>query len=333
MFNIQGNRFLAILFSLLLTSCSSAYNDNKENALWSEMPANGSVTARHEAGLIAINNDIYLIGGRRINPVDVYNVDSNQWQNKQPTPLELHHFQPIVFQEKIYVVGAMTGFYPNEKNLSHILIYNPSTDQWSQGAEIPQQRRRGGAAVSVYNNKFYISGGITQGHMTGTVPWFDVYDPLTDTWEVLADMPHKRDHFQSAIIDNKLYAAGGRITSKLTEQTFELVVNEVDVYDFSTKQWSSTPTSLPTGRAGNTTVAVNGQLWVIGGESGSQVVAHNDVEIFDISKQQWITGKPLNFGRHGSGAVIVNNKLWTISGSGNRGGGPELTSIEYLPLK
>ncbi|MEO1253875.1 MAG: DUF5060 domain-containing protein, partial [Bacteroidota bacterium] len=37
-------------------------------------------------------------------------------------------------------------------------------------------------------------------------------------------------------------------------------------------------------------------------------------------------------GRHGSGFVVIDNYLYTASGSGNRGGGPELTSIERLEL-
>lgn len=319
-------------FSLVgIASCSSPLISN--NLAWKEIKATGEVTARHEAGLIAINNNIYLLGGRRINPVDVYNIQTNSWSNNRPSLIEIHHFQPVAFNNKIYVVGAMTGYFPNEKKLSHILIYDPKTDQWQTGAEIPSERRRGGAAVSVFNNKLYISGGITQGHVTGTVTWFDEYDPETNQWRKLPNMPHGRDHFQSAIIDNKLYAAGGRKTSKLTRQLFSLVVKEVDVYDFNKKSWSTLKSPLPTGRAGNATIAVNHQLVVVGGESGSQKRAHSEVEIFDTHTKKWLPGPKLNIGRHGSGVVQINNELWTISGSGGRGGGPELTSIEQLILE
>ena len=37
-------------------------------------------------------------------------------------------------------------------------------------------------------------------------------------------------------------------------------------------------------------------------------------------------------GRHGTGFCIIDKFVYTVSGSGNRGGGPELYSIERLKL-
>jgi len=63
---------------------------------------------------------LYLIGGRRINPVDVYDPATNIWTQKGPTPIELHHFQAVVYGDAIYIMGAMTGGWPNEKPLDRI---------------------------------------------------------------------------------------------------------------------------------------------------------------------------------------------------------------------
>ncbi|MGJ8694536.1 MAG: Kelch repeat-containing protein [Thalassotalea sp.] len=328
---------------LFTTSCTSitksadqiATNTNAiaQTPQWQTVPASGPISVRHEAGFINVGEKLYLLGGRRINPVNVYDPATNSWTEKAKPPLEIHHFQPVVFQEKIYIIGAMTGRYPKETPLKNVLIYHPADDIWTTGDEIPADRRRGGSGVSIYNNKIYISGGITQGHMTGTVSWFDQYNPATGEWQVLSDMPNGRDHFQSAVVNNKLYAAGGRTTSAKTKQVFNLVITPVNIYDFDNNQWTSTNTPLPTGRAGNTTVAVNEQVWVIGGESGGQGIAHNDVEIFDIKLNQWQKGAPLVRGRHGTGAVIVDGALWTASGSGNKGGSPELPSLEKILIK
>lgn len=299
---------------------------------WETIEAKGDIVARHEAGLIGINNNLYLLGGRRINPVNVFNVSSKTWETKSKSPIEMHHFQPVTFNNKIYIIGAMTGRYPGETPLQNVIIYDPAKDLWSEGDEIPENRRRGGAGVTLFNNKIYISGGITDGHRTGTVTWFDEYNPVTGEWRILDDMPNGRDHFQSTLIDNKLYAAGGRTTSQITKQVFDLVVNALDIYDFDKHTWTTHSSPLPTGRAGNTTTTVGKQVWVIGGESVSNEKAHKDVEIYDTLTQQWLTGPTLNRGRHGTGAVIIDNQLWTASGSGNRGGSPELKSIEKLAL-
>lgn len=336
------------LVSLVLGCETTKINENLGNPLnsfdgnntplntankWENIAVKGDLVARHEAGLIGINQNIYLLGGRRINPVNVFNVNKKSWETKSKSPIEIHHFQPITLNNKIYIIGAMTGRYPSEKPLKNIIIYDPATDKWSEGDEIPKNRRRGGAGVTVFNNKVYISGGITDGHRTGTVSWFDEYDPATGTWRILDDMPHGRDHFQSTLVDNKLYAAGGRTTSQITNHIFDLVVNALDIYDFSLHKWTTQALPLPTGRAGNTTTTVGKQVWVIGGESMSDKKAHSDVEIFDTITEQWLSGPSLNRGRHGTGAIIINNQLWTASGSGNRGGSPELKTIEKLSLK
>ena len=81
----------------------------------------------------------------------------------------MHHFQAVVFDNKIYVVGAMTGAYPKEPPLSHVYIYNPAADAWSQGPEVPVDRRRGGAGAVLYNGEIYLVAGITNGHYDGHV--------------------------------------------------------------------------------------------------------------------------------------------------------------------
>ena len=324
--------FITLIVGCEVNNLSNHSEKDPKDLRWQTIKAQGKVVARHEAGLISIDNDIYLLGGRRINPVNVFNVDTKTWLTKAKSPIEMHHFQPVIFNNKIYIVGAMTGKYPAETPLENVMIYDPTTDLWSKGDIIPENRRRGGAGATVFNGKIYISGGITDGHRTGTVQWFDEYNPTTGKWRVLNNMPNGRDHFQSTLVDNKLYAAGGRTTSQITNHVFDLVITSLDVYDFDTDTWSTQKMPLPTGRAGNTTATVNKQVWVIGGESMTDIKAHNDVEIFDTTTQQWLTGPALNRGRHGTGAVLINHHLWTASGCGNRGGSPELHSIEKLAL-
>ncbi|BAO76526.1 Kelch repeat-containing protein [Winogradskyella sp. PG-2] len=154
------------------------------------------------------------MGGRRINPTSVYNSDTNRWSEKLPTPIELHHFQPIVFDDAIYIVGAMTGEWPNEKPVDNVIIYYLERDEYVFSHQIPKHRQRGDAGVATYNNKIYIVGGITKGHMNGYKPWFDEYNPKTGEWKALEDAPNARDHFQAVVADNKLYAFAGRRTSK-----------------------------------------------------------------------------------------------------------------------
>ncbi|MEM9588321.1 MAG: DUF5060 domain-containing protein, partial [Planctomycetota bacterium] len=301
---------------------------------WETVAATGQPTARHEAGLVAFEGRVLLIGGRRINPVDVFDPTTNTWTAKSSTPLELHHFQAVVVDDAVYLMGAMTGKWPREKPLERIVVYYPNRDEFKFVHSIPPSRQRGGAGAVLHDGKIYLVGGITNGHMDGYQAWLDRYDPQTGQWDVLPDAPHARDHFQAVVYDNKLYALAGRTSSQATNQGFDLTVEAVDVFDLDSQTWLPTDEcpQLPTLRAGNMAMVWGGELLVGGGESATQKTAHNEVEAFDTSSHRWRRWPSLQRGRHGSGFAVVGDYVYTASGSGNRGGGPELTSIERLRL-
>ncbi len=222
------------------------------------------------------------------------------------------------------MIGALTGDFPEETPLDRVLIYDPATDHWSDGPSIPEERRRGAAGVVEHEGLIYLVGGDRRGHMSGYVPWLDVLDPSTGEWTVLPDAPHARDHFHAAVIDGRLYAAGGRRSSHDTGQNLDLTVAEVDVYDIEARRWTSLDAPLPTPRAGAMSVATDGGLLVMGGESVTQSAAHAEVERLDPSTGTWTRLPSLPVGRHGAQAAWLDGRLHIVAGSANRGGGPEL---------
>ena len=144
---------------------------------WSTVLAVGEPTARHEAAMVAVGGKGYLMGGRGIKPVEEFNPATSSWRQLGPTPFEMHHFQPVEIGGLVYVVTAMTGKYPKETPLDAWHTYDPAQDLWKEGGPIPAARRRGGAGTVAYRGKIYVAGGIVDGHTSGTVPWFDEFDP------------------------------------------------------------------------------------------------------------------------------------------------------------
>ncbi len=209
-----------------------------------------------------------------------------------------------------------------------MLIYDVTEDKWTIGGEIPEDRRRGAAGAVVYNEKIYLINGIINGHTSGWVNWLDEYDPYSNTWKKLPNSPVARDHFQAAVKSDQLYVAGGR-RSGSAETGFAGTVKQTNVYDFKTQKWEVLA-DIPTPRAGTAAVIFKNKYIVIGGESDKQEVAHNEVEALDPDSKSWETLTPLQTGRHGTQAVTFQNHIITGAGSGNRGGGPELTSFEIL---
>jgi len=308
----------------------SGNNINAANSWQVVNTSNGSKPqGRHEAGAVAFQNQIYLMGGRGQRQVNRYNPSNNRWENLGVPGMEINHFQPVVYGGKIYVVGALDCCFPSESVIPKIQIFDPATQTWSQGAELPINRRRGSAGTVVYNNKIYLIGGSTNGHDAGMVNWFDEYNPANNQWKTMPSAPTKRDHFSAAIVGNKLVAAGGRQTDH--PMTFANLVFQVDVYNFGTGQWTS-GASIPTPRAGAMTVSYGDEIIVIGGEASQGTAALKTVEAYNVNTNKWRTLNSLRTERHSGGAAIVGNAIHVVSGNTTTGGGNETQSHEKLSL-
>ena len=313
-----------------MTGCTGATAGAQQTGSWETLPE-GEALMRHESGYVKVGDRLYAVGGRGERAVQAFDPATGEWTTGAVPPIEMHHFQAVELEGKILVLGAMTGGWPEEPPITHIHVYDPAVDSWSVGAEIPAERRRGGAGAVVHEGKVYLVAGIQNGHSDGHVAWFDEFDPATGEWTRLPDAPRPRDHFHAAVHDGKLYAVGGRRSSAATGQGFELTIPEVDVYDFATGTWTTLPpeSNLPTERAGSTTVVLNGEIVVLGGESASQRPAHAEVEALDPTTGRWRALAPMSVGRHGTQAVLHEGKVYIAAGSQTRGA-DEINSQEVF---
>jgi N-acetylneuraminic acid mutarotase len=294
-------------------------------------PSSGIDTAREENAYVQAGDKFYLLGGRRIKPAQAYDPVIKSWTNRASPPIELHHFQAVTLNGLIYAAGAFTGAYPREVPVKSVYIFNPATNKWQSTSTIPTARRRGSAGTVVYKNKIYLVGGITDGHWSGWVNWFDEYDPAKNTWKVLPAAPRTRDHFHAVVKNDKLYVVGGRRSSGSTGQVFELTVPEVDVYDFITGRWSTLPTAsnLPTPRAGASTALLGDEVIVIGGED-AQPAAYKTTEALNVTNNTWRRLADLQQARHGTQAIVNNTNIFIAAGAGTRGGSMLLNSQELF---
>ncbi|AHM62207.1 Kelch repeat-containing protein [Flammeovirgaceae bacterium 311] len=297
---------------------------------WHTLTSTNDPEARHENAFVQVGNKFYLLGGRGIKNVNIYDPATDSWSLGAQTPLEMHHFQAIEYKGLLYVVGAFMGSYPHEQPVPNIYIYNPVTDKWIVGPEIPESRRRGSAGAFVYRDKFYLVCGIIDGHYGGHVAWFDEFNPATNSWTVLPDAPRPRDHFQAALIEDKVYAAAGRL-SKSEEGVFLNMIAEVDMYNFSTGEWITLPAptgNIPTQRAGAAVAVLGNEILVIGGESNTESLARNQTEALSNLTHTWRTLTPLDQGRHGTQAIVSNGGIYIAAGNSTQGSGAELRSQE-----
>lgn len=140
------------------------------------------------------------------------------------------------------------------------LNLNSSNPQWTAAAPMPFPGDH--LSHAVVNGKIYVMGG-EHDHGKSYVQhdYTFRYDPATDRWTRLADMPTPKSHFEGAtlVINNKIYAIAGQVDK-------ELLTGESAVYDIATNKWTL-GTPFPEKRKGVAAGILNNKIFLSGGDS------------------------------------------------------------------
>jgi N-acetylneuraminic acid mutarotase len=90
------------------------------------------------------------------------------------------------------------------KNLSVTEVYDPASDQWKRGPDLPTARS--GITAAVAGGKIYVFGG--EG-ADGTFRENEAYDPARDSWQTMALMPSGRHGLGSAVVQGRIHVLSG----------------------------------------------------------------------------------------------------------------------------
>jgi N-acetylneuraminic acid mutarotase len=126
-----------------------------------------------------------------------------------------------------------------------------------------------------------VTGG---NHYGGGLSSVERYDPLTNSWTIVAPMSTARKKHVSAALDGKLYACGGWDESTRTALT------SVERYDPDTDSWE-TVAPMKTARYLSSAAVIDGKLYVAGGEIGTTEIS--TVERYDPSANVWEEVPPM----------------------------------------
>ncbi len=293
-------------------------------------------TARQELATAVLNGKIYAIGGydssgTPTNIVEVYDPTTNTWTSAHPIPVALHHNSAAVATGKLYSFGGPS---------TQTFVYDELNDSWSAVASMLFFHALT-PAVGVFNDKIYVAGGANGGAGNRMQNAVEVYDPAANTWSALQPMRVGRNHCGGAFIDGKFYVVGGRrvIRALDANEVYDpqtntwapqapkfyvvggrRVIRALDaneVYDPQTNTWAP-QAPLPTARAGIAVAAVNGELFVFGGETldpnGGPGEVHGEVEVFNPATNTWRSLSPMPTPRHGIWASVIGNNIFLPGG-------------------
>jgi hypothetical protein len=125
--------------------------------------------------------------------------------------------------------------------------------RWSTGKSIPTPREH--LATASDGHFVYAVGGRALSPDKNS-PALERYEPASDRWQRLPDMPTARGGIGAAIVDGHLFALGGESPTG--------VFGEVESYSIASRKWSTAP-SMRTPRHGIAVAAIGRSLYAIGG--------------------------------------------------------------------
>ncbi|MCB0339287.1 MAG: IPT/TIG domain-containing protein, partial [Bdellovibrionales bacterium] len=235
------------------------------------------------------------------------------WTTLAQRPFHGHHHAAEVYDGNLYLIGGL-----EHGSEGKVQIYDPKSDTWSLGADLPLATGSGSSAL--IEGKIYYGGGIFSNSIT--VPYSFVYDPKLDQWSQIADMPVGRNHAASISDGSKWYIFGGRGNGSGDGNYVAEGFDDVQIYDPASNSWEwnydpgSLIPALPQKRGGmGKAVFFQGEFYIFGGETtpqGSGQVAGNvydRVDVYNPTTNSWRLDAPMSFPRHGIFPLLYNDRI------------------------
>jgi N-acetylneuraminic acid mutarotase len=233
--------------------------------------------------------------------------DFFNWSLRAPLPVPNSETGVVELDGKIYVIG---GYPSDRKTAATVQAYDSRTDKWQVVAPLPQPLNH--VMPAAVNGKLYVIGGqtseISEPDKAGFVNTVYEYDPALNKWTQRAPMPTSRSGGVAAVIDGKIYVAGGRPPQG----------HDFAVYDPKADTWAKLP-MLPTQRNHLAAGALDGKFYVVGGRFGGgfQSETASAVEVYDPKSNQWSKRALMLKARGGVNGIFANGCFHLFGGEGN----------------
>ncbi|MFK0299139.1 Kelch repeat-containing protein [Brevundimonas sp. NPDC090276] len=277
-------------------------------------------------------------GGLHINDrTGIYDVAADRWTEGPRLPQPRHHPMLAAAAGRVWAFGgydrrdggewtAMTDIWAIDRGV------------WAQVGQMPE-RLCETVGLSLDDRVHLVTGRSPKGEKNGQ--WNDqgdvathlVFDAAANRWDKARPAPMARNSAAGAVLDGKLYVAGGRTVEGGG-------TGRLDRYDPTTDRWDTLapiPVSSATGKqvgGGLAMAEAGGRLVAFGGEwfegRGGGVFA--ETCLYDPARDAWSAGPPMRTPRHGLAAAGVNGMVYAIGGGEVASGGKASGIVEALSL-
>lgn len=199
-----------------------------------------------------------------------------------PSPITL--ISCAVIENKVYLIASPSAAY----------VYDSVNDIITPIASLPVGAALGGTSTAVGNKVYYFSNNNSY-----------VYDPNTNKWNQLKNIPVTALGYSSTTVGKKIYVMGG-YTAAGVSCTYNYV------YDTETDTWQSLA-PIPYKVYYHQAVKVGTKIYINGGYNGANVLNQN--HFYDTETNTWTQLAPIPYNIYNHTMVAVGTKLYVIGGS------------------
>jgi len=230
------------------------YGFNPATGVWTNLGNMPAGLAETHQGATTDGRYIYLAGGfagdlddsrapQQDTTSTIYRLDTldNTWTRLPDLPAPRGAGAAKVVGNKLHYIGGLQA--DMHTNVADHWVLDLATLAWSTAA--PQPNPKDHATVAAVDGKIYVMGGEHEHHRLHLQQKdAHVYDPATNVWTRLADMPTAKSHLEGGtfVSDGKIILAGGQVDNFAPTA-------EVVAYDPAADSWT-TLDPLPAPRQG-----------------------------------------------------------------------------------
>ena len=176
----------------------------------------------------------------------------------------------------------------------------PTPTIWHEMAKMPTARSE--MSAGVIDGRIYVPGGWGNGYDQSIA--LEMYDPATDSWTQLADLPFHVNHHATAVYNNALYVFGPD----------DIALR----YDPAADSWAELA-PMPENRWAGAAATLGDYIYFLGGSGSS-----SDLLRYDPAGDSWTRLAPLLQAREHTQAVALDGNLYALGGRWDRA----LNSVE-----
>ncbi|MFC3691453.1 Kelch repeat-containing protein [Chenggangzhangella methanolivorans] len=274
--------------------------------------------ARGPEAMIAGGMQVGVDGkSRAIAKVGLYDPTTDRWREGPPLPEPRHHPLLVAHEGQVFAIGGAThesethegdGAWGHWRQRRDVFVEQDGA--WTPGPSLPIAQSEGVAVV--HEGRIHVISGRTSRSADARlwpeqrdVDLHQVLDVASGRWSDAAPIPGARNSATGAVIDGRIYVAGGRTMAGGN-------MARLDVYDPTADRWEPRA-PMPEPAGGLAGAVLDGLLYVFGGERLHEAGPGGVIGLawrYDPKRDAWERMADMATPRHGLAAVALGAGSW-----------------------